>query len=104
MRDDSFKEFAIDQLRGLGEVECRAMFGGYGIYAGDCFFGIIFNGRLYFKTNEASRADYIARSMEPFRPKPNQELGNYYEVPPDVIEDSAQLEAWAREAARHAKK
>jgi DNA transformation protein len=104
MKDDSLKAFALDQLRGLGEVDCRAMFGGFGFYARDNFFGIIYKGRLYFKTNDATRADYIARGMKAFRPKPNQKLGNYFEVPPDVMEDSAQLEAWAREAAGSASK
>ena len=50
MPNDSFKEFVLDQLSQLGQVECRAMFGGHGLYHNEAFFGIISKGRLYFKT------------------------------------------------------
>jgi len=51
MGGDSFKDYVVDQLRELGNVDCRAMFGGYGLYRSDNFFGILHKGRLYFKTN-----------------------------------------------------
>ena len=98
MKADSFKDFVVDQLRGLDGLECRAMFGGFGLYVGEKFFGILSQGRLYFKTSYATRAGYLERGMKPFQPKPGQKLGSYYEVPADVIEDAAQLESWAREA------
>jgi len=49
---DSFKDFIVDQLSDLEDLECRAMFGGYGLYQDDIFFGILYKGRLYFKTDE----------------------------------------------------
>ena len=64
---DSFKEFILDQLNGLERVSCKGMFGGFGLYSGDVFFGIIFQGRLYFKTNSKTRSQYIERGMKPFR-------------------------------------
>lgn len=96
---DSFKDFVLDQLGGLRGVTCRAMFGGFGLYRGDNFFGIIHKGRLYFKTNEATRAAYRDRGMKPFRPNRKQTLTSYYEVPVDVVEDAGQLVAWATQAA-----
>jgi len=30
-KDESFKDFVLDQLRGLDDVEARRMFGGYGL-------------------------------------------------------------------------
>ncbi len=98
MKDESFKEFVLDQLGELGEVDCRAMFGGYGLYRGQLFFGIIFKGRLYFKTSPASRRPYLEMGMKPFRPNAKQTLKTYYEVPVDIIEDRGQLVAWARKA------
>lgn len=95
---DSFKEFVLDQLGGLPDVACRAMFGGYGLYQGEVFFGIIHKGRLYFKTNEKSRAAYRERGMKPFRPNRKQTLKTYYEVPVDVMEDTGQLTDWASRA------
>ncbi len=98
MTDESFKEYLADQLSGLGRVEFRRMFGGYGIYRGAAFFGILYQGRLYFKTDATSRAHYTARGMQPFRPNVKQTLKSYYEVPADVIEDGELLVNWARRA------
>lgn len=97
---DNFAEFVQDQLAGLGGVEFRRMFGGYGLYRGDVFFGILYKGRLYFRTDDATRAEYLARGMKPFRPNPRQTLKSYYEVPAEVIEDADELVRWARAALR----
>ena len=35
MKEDSFKDFVLDQLSDLRGVTCRAMFGGYGVYQGE---------------------------------------------------------------------
>ncbi len=100
MRDDSFKEFLLDQLHGLGNVNCRAMFGGYGIYCDDVFFGIIYKSRLYFKTNPSTIRHYIEKDMKPFRPNVKMTLKAYYEVPIDITEDPELLAEWAKKAIR----
>jgi DNA transformation protein len=66
MPDDSFKEFVLDQLGALPELRARAMFGAHGLYAGEKFFGILDEGRLFFKTDAASASDYTARGMGAF--------------------------------------
>jgi DNA transformation protein and related proteins len=99
-KQDGFKDFVLDQLADLRGVTCRAMFGGYGLYRGDAFFGIIHKGRLYFKTDDASRETYRQRGMKPFRPNRKQTLKTYYEVPVDVMEDAEQLVAWAARACQ----
>jgi DNA transformation protein len=104
MKNDSLKGFVLDQLRDLRGLDCRAMFGGFGLYAGEKFFGVIFKGRLYFKTSEATRAAYVERGMKPFRPNAKQRLSSYYEVPADVIEGAGELESWARESIKFKKK
>lgn len=98
MADVSFKDFVLDQLHHLDDLECRSMFGGYGLYAAGVFFGILSVGRLYFKTDATTRATYIDKGMGPFRPNPKQTLKNYYEVPVDILEDHQQLALWARQA------
>jgi DNA transformation protein len=100
MKDDSFEDFVLDQLQELPELECRAMFGGYGLYRDEVFFGIIFKGRLYFKTDAKSAELYLKLGMKPFRPNRKQTLKNYYEVPVDIIEDRDGLDAWAKKAVR----
>jgi DNA transformation protein and related proteins len=102
MTDQSFKAFVLDQLAALPGVRAKAMFGGDGLYQGECFFGILMAGRLYFKTNDQTRSEYLTRGMPPFiYGKARQTtIINYYEVPPDVLEDRDQLVAWARDAIR----
>ena len=76
------------------------MFGGTGLYYQGRFFGLISRSRLYFKTNTVSRAKYIEARSGSFQPNPRQTLKNYYEVPPDIIEDPGELQNWALEASQ----
>ncbi|MGH8759656.1 MAG: TfoX/Sxy family protein [Burkholderiales bacterium] len=98
-KHDGFKDFVLDQLAGLRGITARSMFGGYGLYQGDVFFGIIHKSRLYFKTDEASCTRYRQLGMKPFRPNAKQTLTNYYEVPAEIIEDRDQLVEWAERGA-----
>src|ERR1019366_5017446 len=104
MADDSFKEFVLDQLGALTEVRARAMFGAHGLYQGEHFFGILDEGRLFFKTDAQSQADYMARGMEPFtyESKGRVLTMSYHEVPPDVLENAPELVAWAQRAVQAA--
>ena len=88
----------LDQLDGLEQLTCRAMFGGHGLYCGKNFFGIVYKERLYFRVTDATRPEYERRGMEPFRPNVDQTLQRYYEVPADVLEDRGQLVEWAGKA------
>jgi DNA transformation protein and related proteins len=97
-REDSFAAFILDELQALPDLDCRAMFGGHGLYQDEIFFAIIFKGRLYFKTNAESTGVYRRRGMKPFRPNSRQTLKNYYEVPAEIIEDRDELAAWAKRA------
>lgn len=89
--------FILDQLSSLEDLRSRLMFGGHGLYSGPSFFGIVYDGHLYFKTNTASRQPYESRGMKPFRPYGHQTM-NYHEVPVEVIENPAELLLWARQA------
>jgi DNA transformation protein and related proteins len=93
--DDSFKEFVLDQLSALPDARARAMFGAHGLYSGEHFFGILDEGRLFFKTDAQSQADYTARGMGPFtyESKGKVMTMSYHEVPPDVLEQPQELAA-----------
>ena len=104
MKQDSLKDFVLDQLRELPGLETRSLFGGFGLYAGAIFFGIIFQGRLYFRTDAVTRASYLERGMKPFRPNVKQRLNSYYEVPADIIENTDELGDWARAAVNTPRK
>jgi len=98
-KHDGFKDFVLDQLSGLRGLTSRAMFGGYGLYYGKVFFGIVHKGRLYFKTNALTAPQYRERKMKPFSPNAEQTLTSYYEVPVDILEDSGELTRWAQQAS-----
>jgi DNA transformation protein len=100
MPDDSFKEFVLDQLSALPDLRAKAMFGAHGIYSGDHFFGILDEGRLFFKTDERSQADYTSRGMGPFTYEMKGKVMSmaYHEVPPEVLEQPQELVVWARRA------
>lgn len=100
MPADSFLPFVLEQLAGLPELRSKRMFGGYGLYSGAAFFGIVFDGRLYFKTHPETLAEYLKHHAEVFAPSPKQVLQNYREVPAEILEDVDSLQVWARAAAR----
>ena len=104
MADESFTQFVREQLAGLAGVEFRRMFGGQGIYRNEVFFGILYQGRLYFKTDAHTRPDYTVAGSEPFQPNVKQRLPAYYEVPAPVLENQDELRGWAERASTLAAK
>jgi len=100
MHSDSFRDFVLEQLSTLNSLRCRAMFGGSGLYCGKQFFGIVYDGRLYFKTHPDTLPDFLHYDAPVFTPSEKQVLKNYREVPADILEDAAQLTACARKAAQ----
>ena len=106
MPDDSFKEFALDQLSALPDLRARAMFGAHGIYCGEKFFGILDEGRLFFKTDAVSQTDYTEHGMGPFTYEMKGKVMTmaYHEVPPEILDQPQELTAWARKAIQLAAK
>lgn len=100
--DDSFKVFVLDQLGALPDLRAKAMFGAHGLYSDGKFFGIIDEGRVFFKTDAKSQADYTSRGMGPFtyEMKGKVMTMSYHEVPPDVLEQPQELTLWARRAIK----
>lgn len=101
---EGFRQFVLDQLEAL-DVRAQSMFGGTGLYSGECFFGIIARNRLYLKADNTTRARFVKAKMKPFRPYPDRAgTMQYYEVPLGVLESTLDLELWAREAISVAKR
>ncbi len=100
-KNDSFRELVVEQLERLPDFRSRSMFGGFGLYSGAHFFGLIYQRRLYFRTGDDTRAAYTAAGMGFFQPNAKQSLKNYYEVPADILEDHVALIRWAKAAIKH---
>ena len=82
------------------------MFGGYGIYQGDCMFALIADDRLYFKADATTRAEFEARGLSPFTyvARGKSMTIQYFEAPPEVFEEQSAMRAWVRKAVETALK
>ncbi len=87
--DKNFLNHVMDLLAPLDGISSRAMFGGYGIFHEGDMFALITDSGLHFKVNETNRVAYQEAGSKQFKPMP------YYEVPADVMEDTAALHEWA---------
>ena len=90
--DDLFQDF--------GRISLRRMFGGEGIYAGEQVIGLVVDDRIYLKTTDSNRADYLAEGCEPFtymRGRKRMAM-SYYAVPERLLDDPEEFAGWARKA------
>lgn len=98
MPRDSFVDFVVDQLRLLGSITTKPLAGGYRLFRDGIPFGYVKNRRVYFATTELTRRSFIEHDMGAYRETDSPQLSNYYEVPPDVLDDQEALVGWARVA------
>lgn len=101
---EGYREFVLEQLRHVGEITSRRMFGGVGIYCDGNFFALIDDDELYLKVDDLTRPRFESAGCEPFRPYGDERTMGYYAVPPDVLEDVDKLAYWAREAVEVARR
>ena len=100
MADVFFPDYVLEQLAAFGGVTSRPMFGGNGLFKSGVMFGLISDGELYFKVDDANRADFTAKKSEPFTytARGRKVALSYWFVPEDIIEDPDELRAWAVKA------
>lgn len=75
------------------------MFGGHGLYLDGEFFGMVFDGRAWFRTDDRTRPRYREAGALPVPFGGPGGEKRYWSVPEDVLEDGPLLVEWAREAA-----
>jgi DNA transformation protein len=97
--------FARDLFSGMGPVAARRMFGGVGLFAGGIMFGLIDDGTIYLKTDEALKRDLGeagARSwiyVERKGPKAGiEQQTSYWSLPESASDDPEEACAWGRRA------
>jgi TfoX/Sxy family transcriptional regulator of competence genes len=61
--NESFKDFVLDQLVGLGEFEKKRMFGGVALLYHGSAFAKIKHDKVWLKVNESNRNDYLKWNM-----------------------------------------
>ena len=102
MTDDQLRDLVARVLAEF-PFTSRRMFGGHGLYLDGAFFGVTSDGRLYFRTDDDSRAPYVERGMSPlqprYRPRGPKTVDRNFEVPAGVRNDAGALREWALRAA-----
>jgi DNA transformation protein len=95
-----FRDYVLEQLgRVVPGVTGRAMFGGLGIYSDGRIFALVDDDVLYLKVDDATRADFEAAGMGPFRPfGPEGEVMQYWQLPEGILDDAEALAPWATKA------
>lgn len=89
--DQNFVDFVLEQIKNVGEITAKKMFGEYGIYADGKIFGLICNNKLFVKPTDSGR----------------EFIGNVIEAPPYkgakpsfLIEDKIEDSEWLSELVR----
>lgn len=97
-KNPEFVDFVLEQM--AGDVQARAMFGGHGIYHGETMFAIIADGELYFKADELTREEFIARGLQPFTYEARGKSVSlqYYAAPSEVFDEQEIMIRWAKRA------
>ncbi len=93
-----FRRFVEEHLARVADIRTEPMFGGVGIYSGEFFFALIAEDKLYFKVDDSNRDDFEAKGMGRFFPYDSPKPMHYWELPPGVLEDEAELRIWVDKA------
>ena len=98
---DSFRNRVVGQLERPPGLRSRSMFGGFNLYSGDRFFGLVCERHLCFRTGDDTGAACTAARTSFPSPNPKQSLKNCFEVPADILEDHGSLVTWVEATSKH---
>lgn len=90
--DNSFVDFAVEQMQGAGMITSKAMFGGHMIYCEGKPVALICDNQLFVKPTEEGRA-FIGKKIKEAPPYPRARLHF-------LIEDQIDNEEWLSELIR----
>lgn len=93
-----FADFIQDVFRDFGEVSCRKMFGGLGVFHNGIMFGLVAEDILYLKVDESNVTFFEDRDLpqfEYFRGEKAIKM-SYYQAPEEIYEDPDEAELWAK--------
>jgi DNA transformation protein len=96
-----FRDYLLELFERFGPIRIKAMFGGFGLYSGEVFFGLVADERVYLKVDDTTRADFEAEGKSHFTFKlKSGDIGamSYYEIPDRLYDDPDDLALWARKA------
>ena len=98
--ENEFITFLLEQLKPLGSVEAKSMFGGFGIYRQGLMFGLVSEDTLYLKADEVNRREFDGKGLPRFTyERRGKTLSmSYYQAPPEAMDSAKALCGWAQKA------
>jgi DNA transformation protein len=98
--DAGFVAYLLELFAPAGRASARKMFGGTGIYVDGLFCALEWDGRLFLKVDDATRADFVAVGCAPFvyeGPDGPLEM-SYWSVPESALDSTEDMRPWLRRA------
>jgi DNA transformation protein and related proteins len=97
---DAFVLHALDLLAPLGAARARAMMGGHLLYCGEIPVGLVYDERIYLKTDAETKALFAAAGCEPFTYAMRGRMMemSYWTAPDAALDDAEAMRPWAERA------
>ncbi len=98
-------DFIAELFAPFGRVTVRRMFGGAGLFTEGLMFGLVFDGAIFLRVDEASIPDFEREGSAPFvytRARSPGRVGrhllSYWRLPERLYDEPDELVSWARRA------
>jgi DNA transformation protein len=97
MPSSSYVEYALELLAGIGPVRARAMMGGHIVHCGGVAVALVYDDRLYLKTDEETRETFRTAGGEPFTYELRGKVVemSYCTPPAEALDGPEAMEQWA---------
>ena len=94
----AFAQYVVESMAGLGDVQARPMFGGFGVYLQGLMFALLLDDVVYIKVDEVSVGRFQARGLVPFQYEARGKVSSlkYYQAPDEAYDDRDAMVEWAR--------
>jgi len=98
--ENEFVFYVVELMQSIGSVHAKAMFGGHGIYLEGLMFGLVADSVLYLKADKGTEIEFKAKGLEAFTysKKGKEYKMSYYQAPEEALEDSDEMNFWAKKA------
>lgn len=93
-----FTDFIEDVFREFGAIQCRKMFGGYGVYYHGAMFALIAEDVLYLKTDKTTAGYFQERDLPQFQYAREGKIYkmSYFQAPEEIFDDPAEAATVAK--------
>jgi DNA transformation protein len=98
-------DFIAELFAPFGSVAVRHMFGGAGLFREGLMFGLVFDGAIFLKVDEATIPDFEREGSTPFVYTLAESPGrvgrhslHYWRLPERLYDDPEELVSWAQRA------